>query len=121
MALPSWAAPAGAPGDLPAVAAHEGNLVGVLFGNPLLAPPVERGRQNKILWIVREPREGSDLVLTLRPSRGDPVVTREPADSGPGEIYPSIVDVPTAGCWAVVAEWNGHRATLELSYQARPT
>jgi hypothetical protein len=42
-------------------------------------------------------------------------VTR-PADSRPGEIYPSIVDVPAAGCWTVVAEWSGHRATLELAY-----
>jgi hypothetical protein len=117
--LPAWAAPAGPP-DLPSVVSHEGNLVGVVFGHPLVSPAAEAGRQNKILWIVREPRNGSDLVLTLRPEGGGgAVTTSEPAGSSPGEIYPSIVDVPAPGCWDVVAEWNGHRATLELSYQRR--
>jgi hypothetical protein len=88
--------------------------------HPLKAPPLATGAQNKILWVAREPRNGSDLVLTLRPSGGGGAVTvRQPADSSPGEIYPSIVDVPTAGCWHAVAEWDGHRATFELAYQPR--
>jgi hypothetical protein len=117
--LPAWTASAGPPA-LPSVMSHEGNLVGVVFGYPLMSPPAQTGKQNKILWIVREPRDGSDLMLTLRPKGGgDAVTTSEPAGSSPGEIYPSIVDVPAAGCWDVVAEWNGHRATLELSYQGR--
>jgi hypothetical protein len=115
--LPAWTASAGAP-DLPSVMSHEGNLVGVVFGHPLVAPASASGRQNKILWIVREPRNGSELELTLRPEAGgDAVNSSEPSGSSPGEIYPSIVDVPAAGCWDVVAEWNGHRATLELFYQ----
>jgi hypothetical protein len=119
-ALPAWTASAGAPGSLPSVRSHEGNLVGVVFGHPLRAPAVSTGAQNKILWIVREARDGSDLVLTLRPrAGGEPVTVREPPNSGPGEIYPSIVDVPAAGCWDVVAEWDGHRASLELSYAPR--
>jgi hypothetical protein len=73
---------------------------------------------NKILWIVREPRDGQPLTLTLRRTdgTGEAVIHREPADSSPGEIYPSIVDVPSAGCWIVTAEWSGHRATLELAW-----
>jgi hypothetical protein len=119
--LPGWTESAGAPGG-PAVPSHQGNLVGIVFGYPLLAPPVAQGRQNKVLWIVREPRNGSDLVLTLRPvAGGAPVTVRETPNSSPGEIYPSIVDVPAPGCWQVVAEWDGHRATLELSYQPRGT
>jgi hypothetical protein len=114
--LPPWTASAGAPGGV-SVASHEGNLVGVVFGYPLVAPPRKNGPSNKILWISKEPRNGSELVLTLTPARGSPVTVRQPADSSPGEIYPSIVDVPTAGCWNVVAEWAGHRATLELLYQ----
>jgi hypothetical protein len=118
--IPGWGASAGVP-NLPTVMAHEGNLVGAVFGYPLVAPARETGAQNKVLWIVREPRDGSDLVLTLRPAGGgDAVTVSEPAGSSPGEIYPSIVDVPAPGCWHVVAEWNGHRATLELSYQPRP-
>ncbi|MBX6723791.1 MAG: hypothetical protein IRY92_11255, partial [Dactylosporangium sp.] len=117
-ALPPWTDSAGPPADLPYVVSHEGNLVGVLFGHPLHAPPQSADYNNKILWIVREPRNGSDLRLTLRPATGDgpPVTVSRPADSSPGEIYPSIVDVPAAGCWTVVAEWDGHRATLELAH-----
>jgi hypothetical protein len=115
--LPGWTGSAHPP-DLPSVMSHEGNLVGVVFGYPLLSPASATGRQNKILWIAREPRGGSELKLTLRPEAGgDAVQTSEPSGASPGEIYPSIVDVPAAGCWSVVAEWNGHRATLELSYQ----
>jgi len=118
-AFPDWTANAGVPGGV-WLMSHQGNLVGVIFGYPLVAPPVATGRQNKILWIAREPRNGSDLVLTLRPAGGgDAVTVRESANSGPGEIYPSIVDVPTPGCWEAVAEWDGHRATFELSYQPR--
>jgi hypothetical protein len=118
-ALPDWTASAGVPGGV-WLMSHEGNLVGVVFGHPLKAPPLSTGGQNKILWIAREPRNGSDLVLTLRPTGGgDAVTVQETANSGPGEIYPSIVDVPTPGCWQAVAEWAGHRATFELSYQPR--
>lgn len=117
-ALPGWTQSAAPPDRTPYVMSHEGNLVGVLFGHTLVAPPRPGGPSNKILWIAREPRGGSDLELTLRPVDGSTpsVAVSQPANSWPGEIYPSIVDVPTAGCWTVVAEWNGHRATLELTY-----
>jgi hypothetical protein len=71
---------------------------------------------NKILWVMRDSRDGQALKLTLR-SSGQTVKVERAANSGPGEIYPSAVDVPTAGCWTVQADWNGHRATLELSYR----
>ena len=68
---------------------------------------------NKILWIAREPRNGQPMKLTLRRTDGaGEVVTQQE----PGEIYPSIVDVPSAGCWTVTAEWSGNRATLELRW-----
>ena len=112
---PEWTASAGLPSGSRFVLSHEENLVGVLFAFPLKAQSDPNGPNNKILWIAREPREGTSLQLTLRQDQG--VVTqREPANSGPGEIYPSIVDVTGPGCWAVTAEWAGHRATLELSY-----
>jgi hypothetical protein len=119
-AFPDWAASARAP-ESKFVQSHEGNLIGVLFADPLVAPPRgEDGPNNKILWISQLPRDGADLTLTLTPAGGGQAVTiSQPANSGPGEIYPSIVDVPTAGCWSVVAEWAGQRATLELSYQPR--
>lgn len=118
--LPGWTRDAGAPSDLPYVVSAEGNLVGTLFGAPLRAPAPGVGRQNKILWIVREARGGQPLALSLHRVDGPAadVTTSEEADSGPGEIYPSIVDVPVAGCWHVTARWNGNTANLDLRYES---
>jgi hypothetical protein len=118
-AAPEWIASAGGGlGQLPFALSHEGNLYAGLFAQPLRAGTDVTNPSNKILWISREPRDGQSLRLTLRRTDGTgPVLTQEePANSGPGEIYPSIVDVPTAGCWSVTADWAGHRATLELPW-----
>jgi hypothetical protein len=117
-AYPDWIADAGLSAGMRYVMSHEGNLVGVLFANPLAAPPMpDPGPHNKILWISKVPRDGNPLRLTLTPSGGGrPVTVEQPANSSPGEIYPSIVDVPKAGCWTVSAEWGTNRATLELTY-----
>jgi len=40
-----------------------------------------------------------------------------PANSGPGEIYPSVVDVPEAGCWAFTLRFAGLTAEVELAYR----
>ena len=116
--LPAWTASAGPPASLPYVVSAEGNLVGILFGAPLQAPAATAGRNNKILWIVREARGGQPLTLTARrvDGPGADVATTEEADSSPGEIYPSIVDVPVPGCWRVTARWNGNTATVDLLY-----
>ena len=54
----------------------------------------------------------------MRPhDAGSPAVSFSfPADSAPGEISPSIVDVPEPGCWRFTLEWDGNAATLDLSY-----
>jgi hypothetical protein len=115
---PGWIANAGLPSGMHYVMSREGNLVGMLFADPLVAPPRPApGPNNKVLWISKVSREGQPLRLTLTPSGGGAAVTVEqPADSSPGEIYPSIVDVPEAGCWTVSAQWGANRATFELNY-----
>jgi hypothetical protein len=92
-------------------------VVGFLFGNPLRAGHPENPA-NKILWIVRFPRDGSDLTINAHPEGSATPVVKvvQPANSGPGEIYPSIVDMPTAGCWVMDLAWGSHRATLALPY-----
>jgi hypothetical protein len=114
---PEWTADAGV-GPASYVLSHEENLVGILFADPLRGGPDMTNPSNKILWIVREPRHGTPLRLTLRAmdGQGPAVETEEPANSSPGEIYPSIVDVPRPGCWSVTAAWAGQKATLELLY-----
>ncbi len=114
--MPEWTSSAGSIPDLPYVVSVEGNLVGVLFGAPLHVRPAPDGRSNKILWISREPRNSQPLGLTATLAGRPAVTTSQPANSGPGEIYPSIVDVPVPGCWHVTATWNGNTATLDLSY-----
>ena len=64
---------------------------------------------------MRSQRDGQPLRVTAT-LRDSTVRTTVPATSGPGEIYPSIVDVPTAGCWRFALTWNGARASVGLRY-----
>jgi hypothetical protein len=49
--------------------------------------------------------------------RQRPVVSSTwPADSSPGEIYPSEIEVPAPGCWQFTLSWNGHTDTIDLWY-----
>ena len=40
----------------------------------------------------------------------------QPDNSSPGNIYPSIVDVPTAGCWQFDLRWASSHTQAELMY-----
>lgn len=109
---PSWAV-GGAP-SLRFVQSTEKNVVGFLFADPLRVAPRADGRNNKILWVVKDPRHG-DLRITGRHD-GMEFSQNEPADSGPGEIYPSIVDAPEPGCWHLTLEWSNSVATVNLLF-----
>jgi hypothetical protein len=121
-AMPSWTTPAmsdssGGPPPWPYALSHRHNVAALVFGYPLRAGnPV--GRQNKILWIMRLPRKGLPLHITARPLRMSRPVIEEsvPADSSPGEIYPSYVNVPKAGCWRISLRWAGHSDEMTLRY-----
>lgn len=124
-AVPRWTAPAWSSSS-PGFAAHlryvvsaGGNVVGVLFTHRLRAGTPENPA-NKILWIVRRPRHGRPLSIHAEPvgvsARG--VTTSWPANSSPGEIYPSTDDVPFPGCWRFTLRWAGHVDTLALRYMS---
>jgi hypothetical protein len=120
--IPAWLDSAGShnnPTGVPYVIGHPALVAGFLFGDPLRAGHPEN-RANKILWVVRTPREGSQLVIDGHPlgTTTPRVHQGQPADSSPGEIYPSIVDVPTAGCWQFDLQWATSRAQVELMYVA---
>ncbi|GAC1386880.1 MAG: hypothetical protein NVSMB4_13880 [Acidimicrobiales bacterium] len=97
---------------------HKGHLVAYLFGYPL-RPGHPEDPANKILWVVRLPRDGSDLTISgrLLGATATTVMQQLPPDSSPGEIYPSIVDVPLQGCWEFALHWHGHVDTVELPYR----
>src|SRR5438132_4574361 len=91
---------------------------GFIFGYPLrTGHPTDRA--NKVLWVVRFPRNGSPLNISgqLSGANAPAVHVTQLADSGPGEIYPSIVDVPQPGCWRFDLTWSTHQATVYLEYQ----
>jgi hypothetical protein len=102
---------------LPHVIATPADAAGFIFGYPLRAGHPDNPT-NKILWVVRIPRDASDLTITAHPAgaAAPSVIVVQPANSSPGEIYPSIVDVPVAGCWHLDLRWAGHDAGVDLSY-----
>ncbi len=107
--VPAWLDEAGAhnnPDSAPYVLATPQQAAGFIFGYPLRAGHPDNP-SNKILWVVGLPRNGSSPTITQS----------QPADSSPGEIYPSIIDVPQPGCWHFDLAWAGHKASVELLYQ----
>ena len=84
------------------------------------ADPIRAGHPtnpyNKILWVMRLPRRGMPLAISARRlGGGAPTVSiSRSADSSPGEIYPSYVDLPRAGCWRLALAWAGHHASIDV-------
>jgi hypothetical protein len=118
--VPAWLDEAGAhnnPDFLPYVVASPANAAGFLFGYPLRALH-PGGPSNKILWVVGLPRGGASLRITGHPAGASTptIAVTQPADSSPGEIYPTIVDVPKPACWHFDLAWEGHRAAVELQF-----
>jgi hypothetical protein len=114
--LPGWAN-VNAPKGLPYVVATPGLAVGYLFSFPLRAT----AEGNKVLWYVGTPRDGLALDAAGHPlGATEPLATfSKAADSGPGEIYPSGVTVPTPGCWHFTLTWHGgdQRADVDLLFK----
>jgi hypothetical protein len=120
---PAWigrATDANTPRSYPFAVSDQGNAAAFVFGYPLTAPS-RPDMTNKILWVVRTPNGGQPLIITARHmSASQPVVRVQlPANSGPGEIYPSIIDVPAPGCWHFTLQWPHASATVDLQYTAR--
>ena len=115
-AAPGWASSANPP-PIRYALAQRGQAAGFLFGYPLMAGNPQP-YSDKILWVVATSRGGQPLRLTGHPvGAAAPVVSStRPADSAPGEIYPSEIVVPSPGCWRFTLSWNGHTDTLDLWY-----
>jgi hypothetical protein len=113
----------GARGDIVAVlwARHDPLVNGARIHAPPtpLVVPAPPNRNNKILWVSKLPvPAGSTLEITARRlADGTAVgpVQRRTVGGGPG---PSIIDMPTAGCWQFTLRWSGHTDTVDLPYAA---
>ena len=109
--LPGWARAGFTPPDQPVVhvSGRRGDIVGVVFGDPLHAPALA-GRGNKILWVAKT--WGAPLKIHATLNGSSLAVDREVA-GGPG---PSLIDMPKAGCWTFTLSWPGHHDELAIPY-----
>lgn len=122
-APPSWTAAAwsdSSPGFRVPYALASGDAAGAFFFARRLRAGHPENPSNKVLWIVRFPRDGHPLDISARLGRDPSVVVRSswPADSEPGEIYPSSIDLPKAGCWHLELVWGSHRASVDIQVHA---
>lgn len=117
-ALPTWARAGFTNPTAPVrhVLGASRDIVAILFGYPLLSPP-STGHRNKILWVSRlDTTPGSDLhivaqrMAAARPS-GSPV--KGTVMGGPG---PSIINLPSPGCWRLALRWSGHVDHVDVQY-----
>jgi hypothetical protein len=118
-APPRWTAAAwsdSSPGfTLPYALASSDAAGAFFFAHPIRADHPTNPR-NKILWIVRSPRDGHPLQITARfgAERSLVVHSSWPANAEPGEIYPSYLNLPRPGCWALTLAWGAHRASIDV-------
>ena len=94
------------------VIGRNGELVAILFADPLVAPARRDEPANKILWVAKRTPPPGPLWLT---AEQDGRTEERTVENGPG---PSGVDLP-AGCWRVKARWPGGQDELDLTYVAR--
>jgi hypothetical protein len=108
--LPAWARE-GFTGSEPTatyVLGEQGNILGVVFGDPLTVPP-STDHQNKILWVTRADSGPLQIRATLAGSGRSTTITL-PA---PG---PSIIDLPAPGCWRLDLRWGSFTDSMNLRY-----
>jgi hypothetical protein len=113
--LPVWARQGfhGPPYNaFPFVTTNRGDVVGVLFGYPLQAPPVNAA--NKILWVPNDLSAGELTIDAHLVGRSETVDI-----DGISSFGPSYDDVPKPGCWRFTLHWKGQAETVDIVYGAR--
>jgi len=118
-APPPWTAPAWAessPDFRVPYALASGDVAAGFFFARTLRTGTPTNPSNKVLWVVRFPRNGHPLEIIARLGRDPSELVRSswPADSEPGEIYPSELNLPKPGCWHVALAWGSHRAGVDV-------
>jgi len=97
---------------MPLVLGKDRKIAAIVFGSPLYAPP-KQDRANKILWVSREPLNGSSDLKIRATRAADGKVAERKVPGGPG---PSLIDLPE-GCWKLQLSWSGHTDELDLRYR----
>jgi len=115
----SWAGFSGA-GVVPWAMGAPPDALAYLFATQLVAEGLRPdGSSNKVLWVTRG--LSRDLTIVGRPlGRSQPVVTVG-GQVVNGNQLPSLVDVPTPGCWSFVVSWiRGSRQTSTIDLDVLP-
>lgn len=98
---------------MPYVLGDKGDMAAIVWvsRHPLVAPP-EAGKQNKILWVARVGAVDGPLQIRAALAGTAETVTRT-VDPTPG---PSIIDLPSPGCWSFDLTWGSHHDEMRLGY-----
>jgi hypothetical protein len=110
-----WNAAQGQPWAVPWALGSGGHVVAFLFARELVAGTSPRvdGTNNKVLWVA----QGASPNFVVA---GTPAGATRPVVAVNGG--PSIVDVPTAGCWSFRLRWGVNQATSSMiNLQVLPT
>jgi hypothetical protein len=111
-----WSVPKGAPWPVPWALGKPADAVAFLFATQLVAGASPRvdGSNNKVLWVANT-NSSNFVVEGWLLNRSGPVITVQGG--------PSIVDVPSAGCWTFRLLWGpadyAHSSIINL--QALPS
>lgn len=114
--LPSWARAGFTEPEprMPFVTSASGHMLGIVFADPLVSPALPN-LGNKILWVTDDPAPAGEALHIAGVVEGGTATMQATVDGGPG---PSIIDVPTAGCWHFALTWGTHRDSIDIPYAA---
>jgi len=101
---------------MPYVLGEDGKIAAIQWADPLVSPPSPH-YNNKVLWVSRRTSApGSDLRISAQKLMGTTLVgplVHRTVTGGPG---PSIINLPSAGCWQLKLRWSNRSDTLDLRY-----
>jgi hypothetical protein len=115
----SWALEGfnGWPAGLRWAASAPSSAVAILFATELVAKGARPdGSSNKILWVTQTPTNQLTIVAHPLDATSPKVAINDPTNTY-GNQTPSIVDLPSPGCWSFELNWGGvetTRASLDL-------
>ena len=119
--LPVWARGGFHPPTqrIPHAFGRSGAIVAILFAYPLQAPPPVT-HNNKILWVSRVPVNSlTSLRISAQRMNGTRLLGTPVQRSVRGGPGPSIINLPTPGCWRLSLRWAGRTDSLDLQYRPR--
>jgi len=94
-----------------------GRIAALLFA-ALTSPPAA-DHNNKILWVSHvATHDGHDLRIQAQRMAGTKPLGAAVSRAVPGGPGPSIINLPSPGCWRLSLHWSRSTDTLDLQYTA---